>query len=81
MSKTLAVKDQELSFDGPAGPEVIDACRARFARLKLLRDFCGPNWDPVQQEFLDCLARPDHKSLAKVCCCIATKCKSPGTSS
>ena len=81
VSKTLAVKDQELSFDGPAGPEVIDAWRARFARMKLLRDFCGPNWDQVQQEYLECLYHPDHKSLAKVCCCIATKGKNPGTSS
>jgi hypothetical protein len=41
--------------------------------MKLLRDFCGPNIDEVQEDFLGCLMRADHRSLAKVYCCIATK--------
>ena len=72
VSKTLIVQDQELSFSGPASPEVLDAWRARFNRMKLLRDFCGPRIDQVQEEFLGCLARVDHRSTAKVYCCIAT---------
>jgi SAM-dependent methyltransferase len=72
VSKTLIVPDQELSFSGPASPEVLDAWRARFNRMKLLRDFCGPDIDEVQEEFLGCLMRADHRSTAKVYSCIAT---------
>ena len=39
--KTIILEDQELSFSGPVSPEVPDAWRARFNRMKLLRDFCG----------------------------------------
>jgi ubiquinone/menaquinone biosynthesis C-methylase UbiE len=73
VSKTLTLEDQELSFNGPAPLEVLDAWRARFNRMKLLRDFCGPDIDRVQEEFLGCLKRADHTSVAKVYCCIATK--------
>jgi ubiquinone/menaquinone biosynthesis C-methylase UbiE len=73
VSRSLILKDQELSFHGPACPEVLDAWRARFTRMKLLRDFCGPRFDQVREEFLHCLTRADHISTAKVCCCIATK--------
>jgi hypothetical protein len=72
VSKTLTVEDQELSFSGPARPEVLDAWRARFNRMKLLRDFCGPAIDQVQEEFPGCLKREDHTSVAQVHCCIAT---------
>ena len=41
VSKMLTLADQELSFSGPARPEVLDAWRNRFDRMKLLRDFCG----------------------------------------
>jgi len=72
VAKTLTLEDQELSFSGAARPEVLDAWRARFNRMKLLRDFCGPESDQVQEEFLGCLKRADHTSVAKVYCCIAT---------
>jgi hypothetical protein len=73
VSKMVTLEDQELSFGGPARPEVVDAWRARFKRMKLLRDFCGSNIDKVEEEFLGCLTREDHRSVAKVCCCIATR--------
>ena len=73
VSKLLTLEDQELSFSGPAHPEVLDAWRTRFNRMKLLRDFCGSNIEQVQEEFLGCLMRQDHESLATVYCCIATK--------
>lgn len=72
VSRMLTLEDQELSFSGPARPEALDAWRARLKRMTSLRDFCGPDLDAVQQEFLDCLKREDHISLAKVHCCIAT---------
>lgn len=72
-SKVLTLEDQELSFGGPAGPEVVEAWRARFNRMRLLREFCGPSFQRVQDEFLGCLAHPDHHCAAKVYCCIATR--------
>lgn len=71
--KVLTLEDQELSFDGPAHPQVVDGWRTRFDRMKLLRDLCGPNFEQVREEFLGCLRRADHRSVAKVYCCIATK--------
>lgn len=77
VSKMLTLEDQELSFSGSARPDVLDAWRTRFERMKLLRDFCGPNIDQVQEEFLGCLTRTDHRSVAKVYCCIANKSGAP----
>jgi SAM-dependent methyltransferase len=76
--RAMEVEDEELSFSGPASPEVLEAWRARFDRLKLLRDFCGGGYERVCEEFLQCLARPDHRSLAKVCFCIAVHEKDAG---
>jgi SAM-dependent methyltransferase len=69
----LALADPELSFEGPARPDVIDAWRARFDRLERLRDLCGPELGAVREDFLACLARPDHRSRARVLCCVATR--------
>ena len=41
--------------------------------MVLLRNICGPSFDEVREEFLGCLMRADHKSVAKVYCCIANK--------
>lgn len=73
VSKMLTLADQELSFCGPARPEVLDAWRNRFDRMKLLRDFCGADFEQVREEFLGCLMRADHRSTAMVSCCIANK--------
>jgi ubiquinone/menaquinone biosynthesis C-methylase UbiE len=73
VSKVLTLADQEFSFGGPAHPEVAKAWRKRFDRMKLLRGFCGPKIDSVQKDFLGCLVRPDHRSVATVRCCIASR--------
>ena len=73
VSKELTLEDREFSFTGPARPEVLDAWRVRFERMTLLRAFCGPEYDRVRDDFLACLARPDHRSAARVCCCIAIR--------
>jgi ubiquinone/menaquinone biosynthesis C-methylase UbiE len=64
VSKTLTLEDRELSFAGPAAPEVVEAWRNRFERMALL---------PVRDEFLACLGRPDHVSTARVICCIGNR--------
>jgi SAM-dependent methyltransferase len=73
VSKVLTLEDRELSFRGPAHPEVLEAWRARLERMQLLRDFCGPEFAQVREEFLRCLTSAGHRSLAQVYCCIATR--------
>lgn len=73
ISQSFTVEDQELSFNGAAAPEVIQAWRARFERMALLRKFCGSDFPRVQDEFLGCLTSADHVSVAKVHCFIASK--------
>jgi SAM-dependent methyltransferase len=73
MRRVLTLPDQELSFQGPATPEVIIAWRKRFQRMPLLRCFCASEFADVQEEFLSCLSRPDHVSTATVISCIATR--------
>ena len=73
MTRVLTLPDQELSFQGPATPDVLEAWRKRFQRLPGLRSFCASEFASVQEEFLSCLSRPDHVSTAKVIACIATK--------
>lgn len=71
VSEELTLDDAELSFDGPASSDVLEAWRLRFDRMQGLRAFCGPHMERVREEFLSCLQRPDHRSLTKVVCCIA----------
>lgn len=73
VSKTLILADQELSFDGRGQPEVLKAWHNRFARMAQLRRFCGEKAQIVEDEFMACLGRDDHRSLAKVYCCFARK--------
>ena len=73
VARTLALADEELSFRGPARPDVIDAWRSRIDRMRLLRDYCGTSFDLVREEFLGCLALPEHTCSAKVYSCIASK--------
>jgi hypothetical protein len=68
-----SVPDQELAFQGPARPEVVEGWRRRFERLSLLQSLCGAEFPRVRDAFLAALARPDHRSTAKVVYCIATR--------
>jgi ubiquinone/menaquinone biosynthesis C-methylase UbiE len=73
VTKMLTIEDQEFSFDGPAAADVLEAWRTRFERMTLLRTSWGAEFEPIRDEFLRALADPDHRSDAKVICCIATK--------
>jgi ubiquinone/menaquinone biosynthesis C-methylase UbiE len=73
VTKTFTVLDRELAFDGPADPAVVEAWASRFDHMKRLQDFCGADYVRVRDDFLSCLTRRDHRSRAKVVCCIATK--------
>lgn len=73
VAKALTVADQELAFDGPALPEVVEAWRDRLDRMRLLQEFCDAELEPLREDFLGCLTRADHRSMSKVYCCVATK--------
>jgi SAM-dependent methyltransferase len=70
--RELRLPDLEFSCAGPARPDVLEGWRARLDGMRLLHGFCGPDWPAVRDEFLACLARPDHRALSSVRCCIAT---------
>lgn len=71
--KCQTVRDRELSFDGPAEAEVLEAWRARFLRMRLLQDYLQADFSSVVDEFLACLGRADHRSEARVFYCLAVK--------
>jgi SAM-dependent methyltransferase len=71
MKKELVLADQEFSFHGAARADVLEGWRMRLDRMKLFHEFCGEDFAAVRDEFLGCLARPDHRSRAKVCFCLA----------
>jgi len=71
--QTLYVDDDELSFQGPAQREVLEAWQARLDRMKGLQDFAGSGFELLRDELLACMASPEHRSTARVVCCIATR--------
>jgi SAM-dependent methyltransferase len=71
--RELVLEDRELAFQGIAAPEVLDAWRARFARMPALQQYCGERFAALREDFLACLARPDHRSSARVFCCVAER--------
>jgi hypothetical protein len=73
VSRLLALPDQELSFQGAATPEVVNAWQRRFQRMPHLQALCASEFPSVQEEFLSCLSRPDHVSTAEVISCIGVK--------
>jgi SAM-dependent methyltransferase len=73
VSVALDLADRELAFDGPAEPAVLAAWRARFDRMLLLRERCGPDYEGVRDAFLASLAHPLHRSRARVRFCLATR--------
>jgi SAM-dependent methyltransferase len=71
VTAAFAAPDLELSFDGPALPEVIWAWRARLERMQLLRAHCGEAFEETRDAFLSCLSHPDHRARATVRFCLA----------
>jgi trans-aconitate 2-methyltransferase len=73
VQQELELEDRELAFQGAASAGVIEAWRARFARMPALQEFCGERFAEVRDDFLACLARDEHRSTARVYCCIARR--------
>ena len=77
VKRELSLEDAEFTFDGPASPEVLEAWRLRFERMKALEAYCGSDFARVRGEFLSCLASDDHRALTTVQCCLATSSSDP----
>ena len=73
VEEAFSLPDSELSFDGPATPDVLAAWRTRLYGMRLFRDACGAEYTVVRDEFLECLAAPEHKSQARVQFVLARK--------
>jgi SAM-dependent methyltransferase len=63
--------DDELAFDGPASSDVIDAWRARFARMQGMQAHFGARFADVERALLDSLASAAHRSLCRVVLAVA----------
>jgi len=64
--------DDELSFDGPADPDVLTAWRLRLARMGGLQAFLGPRFPAFERGFLEALASPEHRTSTRVVLVVAT---------
>jgi SAM-dependent methyltransferase len=67
------LSDRELAFDGPASPDVLEAWRARLARMKGLKSFFGLGLADFTDSFIRVLESSQHRALCKVVCCVGTR--------
>lgn len=65
--------DQELSFDGAADPEVLDAWRHRVARMRLLTDRAHEAGVPLEEHLLHCFGSSTHTTACRVHFCLARR--------
>lgn len=63
----------ELSFNGPAAPDVLQAWAHRLARMRLLQERARQARLSLDQDFLGCLASPAHTTGCCVHFCIARR--------
>lgn len=75
--ETIEFSDPELSFDGPASAEIVNAWNARFARPKLrsmlVERFGDEETVRLQAAFLRCITSPDHVTCSKIRLVMARK--------
>jgi len=67
------LRDMELSFSGPADPQVIQAWADRFDRMHGLKAFLNEMFVGFKDEFLQALASKNHKTSCRVICCVGIR--------
>ena len=67
------VDDDEFSFQGAAGEDVLDGWTQRFDRMNKLKDFAEEAFSELRSDFLFCLSLSEHKSGCKVVFVLAKK--------
>jgi SAM-dependent methyltransferase len=65
--------DDELSFQGPAQTDVLEAWRLRLQRVVGLKAFLGSRSPEFERTFLHTLASPDHQSTTRVFIVVARR--------
>lgn len=65
--------DDELSFQGPAPTDVLEAWQLRLRRMGGLKAFLGPRFPEFERTFLRALTAPDHRSRARVMLLVARR--------
>jgi SAM-dependent methyltransferase len=65
--------DDELSFQGPAPRDVLEAWRLRLRRMGGLQGFLGARFLEFERRFLRALASPDHRSHTRVLIVVARR--------
>jgi SAM-dependent methyltransferase len=73
VAQEICLADQELSFQGPASHDVVNAWADRFDRMRLLQASAGSEYGQLRSDFLTCLSSPAHRATARVCFCVAFK--------
>jgi SAM-dependent methyltransferase len=66
VSRVLLLPDAEFSQQGPVLPEVLSSWERRLDRMTLLQGHLGDEFQRFKDEFLACLAHPEHRSLSSV---------------
>jgi SAM-dependent methyltransferase len=70
--------DDELSFQGPAQTDVLEAWRLRLQRMAGLKAFLGSRFPEFERTFLHTLASPDHRSKTRVFIIVAQRSSGQG---
>lgn len=65
--------DDELSFEGAAPAEVVEAWRDRLSRMGGLKAFLGEQFDDFERAFLAALGAESHRSNARVVFVVARR--------
>lgn len=69
----IELADRELSFDGAAQPEILQAWRNRFNRMGGLKTFLGDTHADFVEEFIQCISSKNHRAQCKVIACIGAR--------
>lgn len=69
----IELADQELSFQGAAHPEVVQAWRQRFNRMGGLKTFLGNEHADFVEEFIQGISSENHRARCKVIACIGAR--------
>ena len=67
------LEDDELSFQGPATSDVLEAWQQRLDRMAGLRSFLGSSFEDFRRDFIDALTSPGHRSSTRVVMVVARK--------
>jgi SAM-dependent methyltransferase len=65
--------DRELSFNGVADPDVLQAWSKRLARMRLLQDRARQASVPLHENLLESLASPGHRTDCHVHLCVGRR--------